>query len=62
MRKLIDNRFCFREKSRSDTGCAIVEIQGDYKLCERLHKFIATKVIAAKKLNSYDYACVNLLL
>jgi hypothetical protein len=29
------------------------KLQGDYKLCERLHKFIGNKVIATQKLNTH---------
>jgi hypothetical protein len=34
-------------------------IQGDYKWCERLHKFIGKKVISTQKLHSRHYACVQ---
>jgi hypothetical protein len=30
-----------------------VKIQGDYKLCERLHKFIGKKVTDTQKLNAH---------
>jgi hypothetical protein len=34
-------------------------MQDDYKLCERLNKFIGKKVITTQKLNSHHYACVQ---